>query len=562
MPSFLAFTLLSSLALFAAPLVAQDAGGAFFKDMNLYGADGPVDFGSRVAYLGDVNADSVGDFLIAIPLYDSLTTTASGAVQLISGADGSLIFQFEGTANYELFGSEILALPDIDGDSVADLAIASQAGDGQVHLYSGQTQILLRTIAAPVDAHGFGVALAVLQDVDANTTPEILIGSEDAVVGGLAVGCAFMFDTATGTQIQSVCGTAVGDSFGRSLASIDDVNSDGVQDYLVASPGNDPAGITNAGSVFLYSGIDGTQLLQIDGTLPSLWLGSSLLGLEDINGDLVPDFAIGTIRDTSGLGLFVGSVSLCSGADGSLIRKYYGKDSYEQFGECLATMPDMDGDGVTDFLVGAPGDLFGGRVYVYSANIDGLLQMIESETFDDQFGSSAVSMGDYDGDGDFDVLAGAPRAEDLVTDGGGVYICGLRPGIIASSPTVSDSAGGTVIYDLAFPTDFIGNPVLQYQVLASGTGTDSQNVFGVLAPLVADALYNDTLGKRYPGAITTPFGNLAPDGTGQFTVGFPAGGATNLVGNIYYLSVAWFETGSAGFILHGFSKAVSLEIIP
>jgi FG-GAP repeat len=547
---------------FATPVVAQDAGGAVFKDMNLYGAVASESFGSEVAYLGDLDGDSIGDFLIGLPLFNKVGKTAVGAVQLISGADGSLISQLEGIGSYELFGSGLLGLPDIDGDLVPDFAISSQFGDGEVHLYSGQTRLLLRTLSAPIGAHGFGCALAVLEDVDANASVEILVGSDSAVVGGLAVGSVFMFDSVTGDQIQTVSGVAVGDSFGRALAPLADINSDGVQDYLVAAPGNDPGGLVDAGSVYVYSGQTGGLLLQIDGTGASRWMGSSLLGLEDINGDFIPDFAIGTVRDASGIGLFVGSVALHSGADGSLIRKYYGQDSFEQFGGCLGSMPDMDGDGVTDFLVGAAGDLYGGRVYIFSANVDGILSIVESEGFGDQFGSSAVSMGDFDGDGGYNILVGAPLADDSLTDVGGAYICDFRPGIVASTPSISDASGGTAIYDLAFPTEYINSPILQYQLLISASGTSSQNIFGLLIPLAPDSMFIDTLSHKYPSVVTTPTGILAPDGTGQFTIVIPSGAATSVVGNQYHLAVAWFETGSPGFVLHGVSKAVSLEITP
>jgi hypothetical protein len=92
------------------------------------------------------------------------------------------------------------------------------------------------------------------------------------------------------------------------------------------------------------------------------------------------------------------------------------------FGQGLAFIGDVDGDGVEDLAVGAPGDdSMGsdhGAVRILFLNDDGSLRahskiserngLTASLNDDAQFGSSVTSMGDLDGDGVADLLVGAP----------------------------------------------------------------------------------------------------------------------------------------------------------
>ncbi len=77
------------------------------------------------------------------------------------------------------------------------------------------------------------------------------------------------------------------------------------------------------------------------------------------------------------------------------------------FGEVLATRHDLDGDGIDDLVVGAPGDdstgTDAGAVYVYSGVTDGYLDtaaptMLFGEVAGDRFGGG-LAVGDVNGDG-------------------------------------------------------------------------------------------------------------------------------------------------------------------
>lgn len=546
-----------------APLAAaQQYGGGFERAQSLYNATAGEAFGSACASIGDLNSDGIGDLLVTAPGSDSAGLINNGAVRLLSGADGSLIHQFEGNVDFERMGQAIVALPDINADLIPDIAISSMKGDGEVTLWSGADRALIDTITAPVGAHDFGCDLAVLPDISANGVAELLIGAENSLVLGVAAGAVYAYDLGTRTSVQTVTGSALGDTFGCAVAAIADCNADGVADYLVSAPGADPSGLNNAGSVYLISGVDGSVLVQRDGSRAGQFLGSSVLGLDDMNGDLVPDFAIGTVRDfpSGGSGLFIGSVAIHSGTDGAELRRHWGMENFEFFGGTVIDAGDFDGDGLGDYAIGAAGDLFGGRVYVYYSSVDLLMTILESEGAGDQHGTAIAAMGDHDGDGDPALLVTAPLAGGGVVNGGAAYVREFTPFLAASANTISNAAGGVVTYDLDFPDDITSNPTQIYQVLISGLGTGPTDLFGVAAPLTDDVLLQDTIIKAYPSPLSNPFGSLAPDGTAQFTATFPAGGLNALVGHTFYLSAAWYEQGGAGFILRGFARTQPITI--
>lgn len=546
------------------PATAQQYGGAFEIEQAIYNLGANERHGSACAAVGDVNADSIGDFLVAAPGFDGVSLLNNGAVRLISGADGSLIHQFEGAASYDRMGQAVCALPDIDADLVPDFAISSLAGEGEVTLWSGATRLLIDTIVAPAGAHDFGCDLALIDDLSSNGIAELLIGAENTEVLGLGAGAVYAYDLSTRTSVQTVTGVALGDSFGCAVASIADCNTDGVADYLVSSPGADPNGMNNAGSVFLISGADGSTILRIDGSRAGLFLGSSVRGLGDINLDGTPDFAIGTIRDfpTGSGGLYIGSVGIHSGADGSELRRHWGSDSHEKFGASLGLAGDIDGDGKHEYAVGAPGSLYGGRVYIYYSSRNSGMTILESDGPDDEHGIAMAYVGDHDGDGSEGLLVCSPLADGGVVNGGAAYVREFTGCITASSTVVSNASGGVVTYDLDFPEDFTNTVVQTYQVLLSGAGAGATDLFGITASVGSDNLYQDSLQKKYPGPLSTPFGNLALDGTASFSATFAAGALPQLVGRTFHLSAVWYEQGGGQFVMRGSARAIPITINP
>ena len=106
-------------------------------------------------------------------------------------------------------------------------------------------------------------------------------------------------------------------------------------------------------------------------------------------------------------------------------------------GKGVAAAGDVNGDGVGDLLVGAPGSgLFntaeGGQAFLVlgpiTANNDDELDLrfadavVEAETAGDRMGIGLVSLGDLDGDGFGDIAVGAPGHNDVQNEMGAVYV--------------------------------------------------------------------------------------------------------------------------------------------
>jgi hypothetical protein len=109
----------------------------------------------------------------------------------------------------------------------------------------------------------------------------------------------------------------------------------------------------------------------------------------------------------------------------------------DDFGTSLAGLGDVDGDGVPDVAVGAPGDDDGGvdrgALWILFLNADGTVafeQKISATAggfggvldAPDNFGRSVAALGDLDGDGIPDLAVGAPFDDDGGTNQGAVWI--------------------------------------------------------------------------------------------------------------------------------------------
>ena len=157
-----------------------------------------------------------------------------------------------------------------------------------------------------------------------------------------------------------------------------------------------------------------------------------MTGLEDLDGDGVRDFMIGATH----YGARRGYVRVYSGATQALLRIHYGVVAPSRFGAAVGQAADLDGDGVADYVVGAPDD-GAGSVFAYSAASGSLLWEAQGQVDGDRFGSAVVGIGDVNGDGTPDVLGGAPRADvGGVDSGAAVLVSGLdgNPLSILSGP--------------------------------------------------------------------------------------------------------------------------------
>ena len=229
------------------------------------------------------------------------------------------------------------------------------------------------------------------------------------------------------------------------------------------------------------------------GTAPSA--ESTVAGVGDINGDGYEDFAVSDPAYESGRGavyLILGRNGLTranivaadwSAAEGVLI---VGAAVGDQLGKAMSGVGDMNGDGIVDFMIAAPGSDLGatdaGAVYVFWGKSS--LSNIDLGDFasDDGFvivareagqglgdaalpalglplnGQALSGVGDFNGDGYSDLVLGHPQSDSAANDSGRAYVILGRAGLARSQVDLglmgadgfSVSAPGQVNWQLGY----------------------------------------------------------------------------------------------------------------
>lgn len=211
-------------------------------------------------------------------------------------------------------------------------------------------------------------------------------------------------------------------------------------DALIGVPTENVGAFGDAGRVHIYNGLTGSLLRTIEpiNKQPGGLFGFSLAGLDNINGDALGDFVVGApLQHPGATPLEAGRAYVVRGDTGVMIRAH--KSPLEQagsrFGYSCAAVPDLNGDGRTEYLISAPWETVGraagartgaGRAYLYNGINGVLLKVFWSPSFevDGHFGFSVASVPDANGDGKADILIGAPNEDPGASpaDCGRVYL--------------------------------------------------------------------------------------------------------------------------------------------
>jgi len=469
-------------------------------------------FGSSLATAGDFNQDGVRDLLIGALSTNLGLLSEVGAAFAYSGADYSLLFPWHGNAAGDLFGSAVAGIGDVNQDGIADVLIGAPGSSpgglahaGSAFVYSGSDGSLLRQWNGTAADMALGSAVAASGDVDQDGVADLILAAPHANPGGrLSAGSVFLYSGATGALLHRWDGDAAVDEFGSSVATPGDLNRDGINDFLIGAPAASFRGLYRAGVTSLYSGADGSLLAQWGGEDPSALFGEAVAGAGDVNADGVPDFLIGASNSQIAGPPLSGAAYLYSGADGSLIRRWTGRDPLDLFGTSVSGAGDTNGDGLDDVLIGAP--------WRDSNPLSSLLP-------------------------------------------GAAFLFSFHPYLTADATTLSASSGGTIRLALAFPLDAAFQ---NYRILISATGTGPTG--GTIEiPLSFDRLTRDTLRGIYPLPAANMHGRLDSSGKGQARLSTPPGLPAGLVGRRFYLAAVANPPGR----LPSFSStATTLRILP
>jgi hypothetical protein len=213
--------------------------------------------------------------------------------------------------------------------------------------------------------------------------------------------------------------------FGYSLCDLGDIDRDGVHDFAVGAPLRRRGGATS-GSVFVYSGKDKSLIFELNGD--GIGFGVALANLGDVDQDGIPDLAVGTSPEITNSAA-QGAVTIHSGASGAVLLQIRGDRAGVWFGAAIAPADDIDGDGCQDVLIG--GNLGGapGLVRVHSSRTGLPCVVLEDDSDSLDFGRSVAQWFDIDGDGVRELAVAAPGlSRGRGADRGRVFVHNGRTG--------------------------------------------------------------------------------------------------------------------------------------
>lgn len=312
-------------------------------------------FGLSLA-AGDMNDDGYTDIAVGAPFNTNAPSLyMQGAVYVYLGPD------FSATTRKTLYASTTnkglgwaVATGDINGDGKSDLLISAT---GKLLGYYGGTSfapvIGSPDVAISSTAAGFGKAIAVIGDIDADTYGEIAIGAPNAVINNNRdTGSVHIIKGGTGNRtisnadtsadkIVRIDGNALFDRLGASIVSVGDVDGDGKQDFAVSATMADVNTGDISGKVYLFKGKD------ISST-------TTLANATAFNGT-IKDQAYGTFLAPAGNGKLLigapasnmntGGVSMVDLATGQLVPGGSSGGSAGDGGDCHAPKFETDTEG-------------------------------------------------------------------------------------------------------------------------------------------------------------------------------------------------------------------------
>jgi PKD repeat protein len=266
------------------------------------------------------------------------------------------------------------------------------------------------------------------------------------------------------------------DQFGRSIVNLGDLDGDGVTDLMVGAHTDDDGGIDQGSVYVLFLNANGSvkswqKISDTAGNFPDQLqrgdqFGRAAANLGDLDGDGVVDVAVCANYDDDG-GTNKGAVYvLFLNTDGTV--KQFQKISsisgglpvplniHDEFGRSLCALGDLDGDGLTELLVGTPEDDEGGTntgaLHVLFLNADGTVKDYRRiSKFSsglaikpgDWFGFCSANLGDLDGDGVTDVAVGAVLDDDGGVNQGSLWILFLNAdGSVKAARELDELEGG------------------------------------------------------------------------------------------------------------------------
>lgn len=417
--------------------------------------------------------------------------------------------------------------------SIDNAWTVNQANQDELHFALQNPQGGLNTKVIYKDLNAWdarGRKLVAEMQLEEGNNFSLVVAAADAVY-------PVTIDPLSTTASTTLNGTA-GSNFGIAVAGAGDVNGDGFSDVIVGAMG----AFANAGAAYVYTGTAtglGTVPAKTLTGFANSYFGSNVASAGDVNGDGYSDIIVGAFNYMEGAGaayVYMGSAGGLSGTAAVSLSGSAGSF----FGRCVSTAGDVNYDGYSDVIVGAPRYASStGQVFLYKGTATGLsaspAQVLTGITTGSSFGFSLSNAGDVNGDSHSDIIVGAFGVSKAYVHHGNAVGLASYASTVLTSPGVNDSFALSV----AGAGDVNGDGYSEVIVGAYGGGAAyiyNGSTAGILGTRPR-ALFGSSDGKF--GVSVAGAGDIDADGYADVIVG--ASGVNSYAGATYV-----YMGGSAG----------------
>ncbi|MEI7965906.1 MAG: integrin alpha, partial [Chitinophagaceae bacterium] len=359
-----------------------------------------ANMGWSVSSAGDVNGDGYSDVIVGVYAYDDPQVDEGAAFIYYGSATGInpaspvILEANQAGAN---FGISVAMAGDVNGDGYSDVVVGApfysngQASEGAAFIYLGSAAGIITTPATILDNDQsnswMGYSVASAGDINGDGYSDVIVGAYYYDDGDTDEGAAFLYlGSAAGinpllfTKLECNQASAL---MGYTVASAGDVNGDGYSDVVVGAYDYD-SGQTDEGAAFVYygsaSGINTVAATMVQSDQAFAHMGSSVMGLGDVNGDGYSDIGVGAYYydhpeiEEGAAFFYYGSATGISTVATMMVESNQ-TNAYMGFRN-VASAGDINGDGYSDIIVGAYAydhpEVDEGIAYIYQGSPDGL----------------------------------------------------------------------------------------------------------------------------------------------------------------------------------------------
>ena len=387
-------------------------------------------FGWVVARIGDLDGDGAPELLLPAP-WTPTTGDNAGRVYVYSGASGEVLHTVDGDPE-DLLGYSVGDAGDVNGDGTPDYIIGGTGGTsltrpGRAMVLSGADHSVLYDLAGDPGS-GFGSSVTGAGDVNGDGFGDFLVGASRASGDTQLAGAALMYSGADGSLLWRRDGTWFSGKYGSAAGRVGDVTGDGVDEVVVGASRD---GEDRGGRAYVLDGVDGSIVHTLLPVPTAVVFGEFFAsGAGDVTGDGWPDVFVGDYADADRGTVGTGRGYVFNGRTGRLARLFWAENPGDGYGIGRG-VGDLDGDGFGDLILAAwtnsDAARSAGKAYLVSGRSGAVMRTFTGTVEGDSFGVDAASAGDVNGDG----------LTDFVVTAAGLSFAGTAPGstyIIAGTP--------------------------------------------------------------------------------------------------------------------------------